>query len=172
MIVAGMASAGLLALRAVYIRSSGREQREYLRRLHAIEPADIPAIRRECAAAYWTRLRLRLDLNDLDASARSLDAALCSLASMLALAEEGKHLHGAELSGAFMGELIRRHTGATWSLDERQPVLTVRTLSGDETVWPFMDTVNHFKAGHPGELYLLIRGIVDRSRDRRGGGVR
>jgi hypothetical protein len=127
---------------------------------------------RECAAAYRTRLRLRLELDDLDGSARFLDAALCSLPSMLLLAEEGRHLHGAELSGAFMGELIRRHTGAVWRLDERPPMLTVRTLAGDETVWPFMDTVNHFKAGRPGELYLLIRGIVDRSRQQGGGSVR
>lgn len=163
--------AGFGALSVVYFRSSSRALSAYLRGLRALDPADIPAMARECVSEYRTRLQLQLDIQDLESSARSLDAALCSLRAVLALSSAERRLGAAELSGAFLGELIRRHTGAVWTHDGEQPVLSVRTSEGDEPVWPFIDTVNHIRAGRGGELYSMTMSLVERSRDASRAGM-
>lgn len=163
-----LAAAGALAV--VHSRSSRRLLDEYAARVDAFTVITVSWLARECVREFDARLGVRLDLGDLDGTAWKLDEVLRSQRAAFLLATEDRPLRTAELAGAAMGELVRRHGGGEWMTGGRSPGVRVRLPEGDREILPFVDALNQFRSGGPGDLHALILYAAGRAgaRLRRG----
>jgi hypothetical protein len=164
-------TAGLAIVVAAYLRVSRAVVDDFADHADTITPEELPSLVAECIAEFSVRLNLHLDLSDLERSARTLDEAFRRRRTVLVLATPHQRLRAAELAGAFLGELIRRHARGVWMMGGgRSPGVRVRTSEGEREILPFVDVVNHFRAGRPGDLSSLILFVSGRgdARLRRG----
>jgi hypothetical protein len=154
--IAGVAAAALLGLVRYYRRSSTQMLDAYCIRVDDLPMDDIAAMVPACIQEFRERLGIRLDLNDLEGAAWTLDQALRSQRTVMVLSAPGHPLRALELAGAFIGELVRRHGRGEWILGGRSPGVRVSRSDGDREILPFVDALNQFKAGHEGDLFALI----------------
>jgi hypothetical protein len=157
-------TAGLATLVVAYLRISRAAFDEFADRVDALTPGELPPLVAECIAEFSVRLNLHLDMADLERSARTLDEAFRRRRTVLELASPRRRLRAAELAGAFAGELVRRHARGVWMIGGgRSPGVRVRSSEGDREILPFVDVVNHFRAGRTGDLSSLILFVSGRS---------
>ena len=81
----------------------------------------IPALAEECRRTVRERLEIDLNPRDPETTARVLDELALSGRLRALFKAEGYEMRYAEPVGAFLGELIRRHTGAEWVQDPTAP---------------------------------------------------
>jgi hypothetical protein len=166
MILLGLGAAVVAAggaLGMIQLRSSRRLLHEYSALVDAFTVDDIHRLERECVRAFGADLGVRLDLGDLYAIASKLDEVLRSQKAVLQLSTDDRPLRTVELAGAFLGELVRRHGRGEWVVGGRSPGVRVRRMDGDRDLLPFVDALNQFKAGRPGDLSSLILFVSGRS---------
>jgi hypothetical protein len=154
--IAGAAAAALLGVVGYYRRTSARMLDAYCDRVDALPMDDIAAMVPVCIQEFRERLGIRLDLNDLQGAAETLDQALRSQRTVMVLSAPGHPLRALELAGAFIGELVRRHGRGKWLLGGRSPGVRMFRPDGDREILPFVESLNQFKAGREGDLSTLI----------------
>lgn len=154
--IAGAAAAALLGVVGYYRRLSARMLDAYCDRVDALPMDDIATMIPVCIEEFRDRLGIRLDLDDLEGAARTMDQALRSQRTVMVLSAPGHPLCALELAGAFIGELVRRHGRGKWILGGRSPGVRISRPDGDREILPFVDSLNQFKAGRGGDLYTLI----------------
>lgn len=135
----------------------------YFDRVDALRPDEVSAMATECVAEFGSRLGMELDLDDLEGSAGKLDKAFATRRTIALLRTPDQLFRAAELAGAFAGELVRRHGRGEWMMGGgRSPGVRVRRPDGDREIFPFVDTLNHFKTGRTGDLRSLILFVAGR----------
>jgi hypothetical protein len=153
-LLAGFLGWGALLLR----RSVGGS----LQRLALVDVASIPALADECRRTVRERLKIDLDPRDADGTARALDELVLSGRLRSIFKTDGYDMRYAEPVGAFLGELIRRHTGAEWADDVTGPVLVIHRPDGVVETQPFLKAVRHHTHGTPGQLHAYVMELVGR----------
>lgn len=90
-------------------------QRTATTKIQEIELAEIPSLAAECVAVFDKELGIKLDLQDLENAAQSLDAALQDVDKLKGpFAKEDFYWHFVKPVGAFIGELMRIHAKHVW----------------------------------------------------------
>ncbi len=137
-----------------------------LQRLALVETSAIPALAEECRRTVRAELRTDLDPRDPDATARTLDELVLSGRLRPLFKAPGYELRYAEPVGAFLGELIRRHTGAEWVEDALGPRLVIHRPGGIREIHPFTLAVRHHTHGRPGQLHAYVMDAIGNSAGR------
>lgn len=128
-----------------------------LQHLALVEVSAIPALAEECRRTVRAELKTDLDPRKPDATARALDELVLSGRLRPLFKAPGYELRYAEPVGAFLGELIRRHTGAEWMDDALGPKLVIhRRDGGSVEMHPFAMAVRHHTHGRPGQLHAYV----------------
>ncbi|HYW12635.1 MAG TPA: hypothetical protein VE871_11790 [Longimicrobium sp.] len=134
-----------------------------LQRLALVELSDIPALAEECRRTVRAELKTDLDPRDPDAAARALDELVLAGRLRALFKTPGYELRYAEPVGAFLGELIRRHTGAEWMDDVLGPRLVIHRPAGIKELHPFTLAVRHHTHGRPGQLHACVMDAIGRA---------
>lgn len=151
--------AGFLAWGALLLR---RSLGGSMQRLALVEVASIPALAEECRRTVRQRLNVDLDPRDPDGTARALDELVLSGRLRSLFKADGYDMRYAEPVGAFLGELIRRHTAAEWVADDLGPTLVIHRPDGETETQPFLRAVRHHTHGTPGQLHAYVMELVAR----------
>lgn len=149
--------AGFLGWGALLLR---RNVGGSLERLAAVEVGAIPALADECRRTVRDRLEIDLDPRDPETTARVLDELVLSGRLRALFKAEGYEMRYAEPVGAFLGELIRRHTGAEWVQDPHGPTLVAHRPRETVETHPFLKAVRHHTHGRPGDLHAYVMELV------------
>ncbi len=134
-----------------------------LQRLALLEAASIPALAEECRRTVRQRLRIDLDPRDPDGTARALDELVLSGRLRGLFKADGYEMRYAEPVGAFLGELVRRHTGGEWVVDDDGPALVIHRPDGVRELRPFPVVLRHHTHGRPGQLHAQVMELVPRA---------
>jgi hypothetical protein len=133
-----------------------------LHRLAEIEVALIPELAEECRWTILERLKVELDPRTPLETARTLDELVLSGRLRPLFRAEGYEMRYAECVGAFLGEMVRRHTSAEWLPDRESPRLVVHRPTGSVETHPFLKAVRHHTHGRSGELEAWVRELISR----------
>lgn len=133
-----------------------------MQRLALVEVSSVPALAEECRRTIRAQLKIKLDLRDPDAAARTLDELVLAGRVRPLFKAEGYELRYAEPVGAFLGELIRRHADAEWREDVLGPTLMVQGAEGIREMQPFVAAVRHHTHGRPGQLHAYVMDAIGR----------
>ena len=140
-----------------------RRAADAARLLFSVQEKDIPGLVEECIRISNEKLGTRLDIKDLENSARALDFLLDPdqrARVKLAFAGPGHPGRFVMPLGAFLGELVRlHHPGARWIARE-QGGLAMEIPQGATTLTmhPFDKVLKHSATGSSGDLlnYLNV----------------
>lgn len=80
---------------------------------------------------------------------------------------DGYEMRYAEPAGAFLGELIRHHTGAEWVRDPHGPRLVIHRPHETMETHPFLKAMRHHTHGRPGDLQAYVMELVGRKAEVR-----
>lgn len=145
----------IAAMAWAYLRFRARKKhiRQALANVALISLADIRSMSTECIRVFHEQgVPIRFE-DKVEDTIEVLDAAIRSDKFVKAFAQPEFPLYFALPVGAFLGELIRMQTGATWSgTSEFGPVLAVRTSTADWDLYPLQAVLLHRLTGKKGEL--------------------
>lgn len=145
---------GFLAWGARLLRAN---QRVLVEQLGALDLAAIPGLAVECRTVVRERAGIDLDPRDPDDAARALDELILDGRARIFFKTPEFEFRFAEVVGACLGEMIRRHADAEWVPDPAGPMLALRR--GGE-VRPAQLAVHHQNHGAPGDLHREIVRIL------------
>jgi hypothetical protein len=155
--VAAVLFFGFLGWGARLLRAN---QRVLADRLGGLELAAIPRLAAECRTVVRERAGVDLDPRDPDAAARALDELVLDGRARAFFKTPEYEFRFAEVVGAYLGELIRRHADAEWVPDPADPVLALRRGGERGEVRPAHLAVHHQNHGTPGDLHREIVRIL------------
>jgi hypothetical protein len=134
-----------------------------MQRLALVDPSAIPALADECRRTVRERLRIDMDPQNADETARVLDELVLSGRLRPLFKTHGYEMRFAEPAGAFLGELIRRHASAEWVADEFGPKLVIHRPDGPMEMHPLLAAVRHHTHGTPGQLHARVMEAIGRN---------
>lgn len=118
---------------------------------------DIPALAARCSVVFQRDLGVALDAADPMAAARHLDQAILSGRAQVAFARPDLEWAYALHVGAWLGELVRSHTGGRWlAANDGAPVLQIGEPQRDLKTFPFEKVLKHRFQGDPGDLIAYV----------------
>jgi hypothetical protein len=121
----------------VHLRQSQRQAAEAIAK---VELADIDKLAVECVTVFRDKLGLHLDMDNWETAAGTLDEAYRQEARLKgAFARPDLYWYFVLPVGAFLGELVRRHSGHEWVKEPHQAPLLRKVLppDGQSELWPF-----------------------------------
>jgi hypothetical protein len=123
-----------------------------------IELAEIEPLAKECVAVFQKKLGIVLNPDDCEASAEKLDAALQDRAKLKdAFAKDGFYWYFVKPTGAYLGELLRRHAKHEWrKVPGQAPTMEVKLKGGSSEVFPFDKIIKQSTIGEPGDLIAYV----------------
>jgi hypothetical protein len=127
--------------------------------IDAVVLGDIDRLRAECVQVFREKFSESLDIDDLDASARTLSARLDNPESLKkAFAKETFYWYFVLPVGAYLGELLRVHAGAQWKQSEQGGLEMSVPVTGDSaTTYPFHKVMKQVTMGDQGDLYAYLK---------------
>lgn len=146
-------------------RVHAREQEELAQTLARLGPEAFPALAEECREGCRRLFDVDLDPERWEETAQLLD-------DFLRHADKRKMLiHGFSrpdsphywvlLFGAFLGDMLRRHTHGHWKSEEgASPAFEIETGGGPMTAFPFLMVQKHSWEGDSGDLVSFIHMLV------------
>lgn len=145
----------LLVIGFLHLRASRRQAVAEIRR---IELAEIEPLAKECVEVFQKKLGLVLNPDDCEASAQKMDTAFQDRAKLKdAFAKDGFYWYFVKPTGAYLGELLRRHARHEWQkLPGQTPTMEVKLRGGSSEVSPFEKVVKQIATGAPGDLIAYV----------------
>jgi hypothetical protein len=162
---------GLLALFCLlllwgylHLRAS---RRQAVAEIQRIELAEIEPLAKECVSVFQKKFGVLLNPDDCEDSARKLDEAFRDSARLKgAFDREGFYWYFVKPTGAFLGELLRRHANHEWRKTPGQPpTMVVQFEDGSSEVSPFKKVIKQIDFSEPGDLiaYVVFARNVERA---------
>jgi hypothetical protein len=135
-----------------------KSRRQAVAEIQRIELADIEPLAKECVDVFKKKLGIVLNPDDCEASAEKLDAALHDRAKIKdAFAKDGFYWYFVKPTGAYLGELLRRHAKHEWRKVQGQPpTMEVQLKGGSSEVSPFEKVIKQTSTGAPGDLIAYV----------------
>jgi len=137
------------------------------RAVAAVQISAINDLRAECEATFLQAFGEALSIDDLQASARILDARLNQIESIKkAFARPDFYWYFVLPTGAYLGELLRVHAGARWEVCANGGLqMTIRAGDGEATTFPFDKVIKQVTMGGRGDImaYLLSAQEIDKA---------
>lgn len=137
-----------------------RSQKVAYAAIAKVKLPEIDTLRQECERIFFEKFSERLDLNDIEKSAKLLSARLDNVESLKgAFAKEDFYWYFVLPVGAFLGELLRVHAGAEWKEgdDGAGPMMTMPVLGESATTYPFHKVMKQVTVGDKGDIYAYLK---------------
>jgi hypothetical protein len=158
-IVAGVL--GLLVLGLVWgwlhLRNSQKRAYEAMANVRLEE---IPALAQACIDGFKNHFDETLALDRFEDTAQIFSSRLDQHETLKkAFAEDDFYWKFVLPTGAFLGEMLRRHAGGKWlaSDDGGSPLMKIPVGDGVATTYPFDKIMKHVTSGDPGDLYAFLK---------------
>lgn len=158
-IVAGVA--GLLVLGffwgLLHLRNSQKRAYEEMAKLRLEE---IPALVQACIDGFQQHFDETLALDRFEETAQVFSNRLDQHETLKkAFADDDFYWKFVLPTGAFLGEMLRRHAGGKWhaSDDGGAPLMKIPVGEGEATTYPFDKIMKHVTSGDPGDMYAFLK---------------
>lgn len=149
---------------ALHLRHSIKVAR---RAVATLQIGAIDGLRAECETTFRQAFGETLAIDDLQASARVLDARLNQIESIKkAFARPEFYWYFVLPTGAYLGELLRVHAGARWeACADGGLQMSIRAGDGEATTFPFDKAIKQVSMGGRGDIiaYLLSAQEIDKA---------
>jgi hypothetical protein len=124
----------------------------------SIELPEIEPLARECVEVFRKKLGLLLDLENCEAAAEKLDAALADRPKIKdAFEKDGFYWYFVKPVGAALGELLRRHARHEWRKNPGEPPhMEVTIPAGTSETYPFEKIIKQATTGEPGDIIAYV----------------
>jgi hypothetical protein len=151
-------AAGIVVLLLAAYWRLKRNYRRALAAIRKLQLAEIPPLAQRCQEVFEKSLGQSVSLDRLEESAAILDETVPrSLEFCRAFATPGNAWYFVLPTGAFVGELLRRHASGQWKVDPAAgPFLQIRRGQMVITAYPFEKALKHHVSGRPGELRAYV----------------
>ena len=126
--------------------------------LEKVELADIPFLCEECVRTFQEKFGKNLSLDDFEGASQLLEDAFGRGEAMKrAFARQDFYYYFVKPVGAFLGELLRLHTGHQWRKDRPgSPYLVIEQGENSAECFPFEKVLRTAGARPRGELYAYL----------------
>lgn len=155
------AAVGLVALGFVWgLLHLRQSQKRAYEEIAKVELGAISALAHACVAGFKQHFDETLDLDRFEETAQVFSKRLDQHETLKkAFAEEDFYWKFVLPTGAFLGEMLRRHAGARWVAgdDGGGPAMKIPVGDGEATTYPFDKIMKHVTTGDPGDMYAFLK---------------
>lgn len=123
-----------------------------------VKLSDIDRLCKECEKVFYEKFSERLQLDDIEVSARLLSARLDNHNSLKsAFEKEDFYWYFVLPVGAFVGELLRVHANGEWKESPEGGVeMSMPVEDGTATTFPFDKVMKQVTMGGKGDMYAYL----------------
>ena len=143
-----------------YLRTRNRA-RDAAALITTVAETEVQALAADCVQVFREKLSLELALDQPEAAAQILEAALARQSAMKTVTAFERHGHTgwyAKAIGAFLGELIRGNSKAHWIPAKGGGLALVIGQEPDTmTLHPFDKIIKQYAIGNPGDIAMYVK---------------
>jgi hypothetical protein len=155
--VLAVLSASVIGVFVWGVRSLRRSASQARDAIANVRIADVARLSDECQAAFRNSFSEKLSLENYEAGAALLSRRIDDKSLKSALSKDEFWWYFVLPAGAFLGELLRVHTGAKWlETTDGAPEMRIPVGSGEATTFPFDKILKQATGGDKGDLYAYL----------------